>query len=161
MSEEDKIWFNEMFMKYRKSPINYNNEMIYLSDKFPLKSKKQKLKIIFEKTNSQYIQGVSLDTKEGFIVNKEIIKKGIYFREDTIPAKEFEIIAISNDKIMVVFNIWIQKDSLKHEFINSRTNGAAMKVEELPDGKGRRYYCNDGYPDDDFNDLIFRIEYVD
>ena len=38
-------------------------------------------------------------------------------------------------------------------------NGAAMYFEEIPNGK--RYFCNDGYPDDDFDDLIFSIEIID
>jgi hypothetical protein len=31
-----------------------------------------------------------------------------------------------------------------------------MIVEEIENGF--RYYCNDGYPDEDFNDIVFRIE---
>jgi len=37
-------------------------------------------------------------------------------------------------------------------------NGAALYIEEIPNGK--RYYCNDGSPDDDFDDLVFTIEKV-
>jgi hypothetical protein len=33
-----------------------------------------------------------------------------------------------------------------------------MIVEALPNG--RRYRCNDGFADDDFDDLIFRLERV-
>jgi hypothetical protein len=33
-----------------------------------------------------------------------------------------------------------------------------MIVQEI--AEGRRYRCNDGYPDDDFDGLIFRIERI-
>jgi len=31
-----------------------------------------------------------------------------------------------------------------------------MIVEEIE--SGFRYHCNDGYPDEDFNDIVFTIE---
>jgi hypothetical protein len=33
-----------------------------------------------------------------------------------------------------------------------------MIVDELPDG--RRYRCNDGFADDDLEDIIFRLERI-
>ena len=38
-------------------------------------------------------------------------------------------------------------------------NGAAMEVKV--EGNTRTYYCNDGYPDTDFDDLVFKIEFLD
>jgi hypothetical protein len=35
-----------------------------------------------------------------------------------------------------------------------------MIIEQLPND-GRRYHCNDGEPDEDFDDLVFRIERVE
>ena len=40
--------------------------------------------------------------------------------------------------------------------IDGRRMGAGMIVEEIEDGF--RYRCNDLYPDEDFNDIVFRIE---
>ena len=34
-------------------------------------------------------------------------------------------------------------------------NGAAMYSEDIPNGK--RYYCNDGVEDDDFDDIVFTV----
>jgi len=31
-----------------------------------------------------------------------------------------------------------------------------MYSEDIPNGK--RYFCNDGVPDDDFDDIIFTVE---
>lgn len=36
-----------------------------------------------------------------------------------------------------------------------RGNGAAMYCEEIPGG--RRYFCNDGKEDDDFDDIVFTV----
>lgn len=36
-----------------------------------------------------------------------------------------------------------------------RGNGAAMYSEDIPNGK--RYFCNDGVEDDDFDDIIFTV----
>ena len=53
-----------------------------------------------------------------------------------------------------VWNIWrIDKGPMSYG-----SNGSAMFVEQLADG--RRYNCNDGYPDEDFNDLIFQINWI-
>jgi len=37
-------------------------------------------------------------------------------------------------------------------------NGAAMYSEDIPDGK--RYFCNDGDEDDDFDDIIFTVRRI-
>jgi len=51
-----------------------------------------------------------------------------------------------------VCNAWDCGNGVKQSW----HNGAAMIVEEIP--HGRRYRCNDGYADDDFDDIIFRLE---
>jgi hypothetical protein len=51
-----------------------------------------------------------------------------------------------------VKNVWDTGDGV----MDSWHNGGAMVVEEI--ASGRRYKCNDGRPDDDFNDIVFRIE---
>lgn len=43
--------------------------------------------------------------------------------------------------------------------LDSGHNGAAMQIDHLPNG-GRRYRCNDGHPDDNFDDIVFRVDYV-
>lgn len=156
---EEKIYFGDEFLKQKKSSIVYKGKKFYQIDKFPLKSEKQKLKIVFEKTDSEYIQGISLDSSGEIIINGNHFKKGVLLREDTILSKEIRIEVLDKDKKLDVWNRWIWKDSSGKEVIDSWHNGAAMMIEELPNG--RRYLCNDGKPDDDFNDLIFRIEYID
>jgi hypothetical protein len=54
----------------------------------------------------------------------------------------------------VVYNAWDAGKGTTEAWVGH----AAMIVEELPNG--RRYRCNDSQRDDDFDDLIFRIERV-
>jgi hypothetical protein len=53
-----------------------------------------------------------------------------------------------------IHNVWDAGNGV----VDSWRNGAAMIVEELP--KGRRYHCNDGFADNDFDDIVFRVERV-
>jgi hypothetical protein len=61
----------------------------------------------------------------------------------------------SKDKVLIVYNVWQGNDGTTHYW----HNGAAMYVEE--DVEKRIYYCNDGFTDEDFNDLIFGINISD
>ncbi len=73
--------------------------------------------------------------------------------QDTAPQTvDFEIIGKAST--IEVKNMWDFGDGV----MQSWHNGAAMIVESLPNG--RRYRCNDGDPDDDFDDIIFRLERV-
>ena len=42
--------------------------------------------------------------------------------------------------------------------LESGHNGAAMIVEEIENG--RRYRCNDGAPDEDFDDIVFTVQKI-
>lgn len=42
-----------------------------------------------------------------------------------------------------------------HDMVDSRHNGAAMK-KTVREGT-IRYRCNDGQPDEDFDDLVFEV----
>ncbi len=79
------------------------------------------------------------------------IEKGAVLWQDTAP-QEVEIRIVGDATKLEVNNAWDVGDGT----IQSWHNGAAMIVEDLP--RGRRYRCNDGHPDEDFDDLIFRIE---
>ncbi|MCB1117403.1 MAG: hypothetical protein KDK50_02345, partial [Chlamydiia bacterium] len=54
-----------------------------------------------------------------------------------------------------VQNFWEDVNHTNTVYIDKAHNGAAMIVEEIPNG--RRYRCNDGEPDDDFDDIVFTI----
>jgi hypothetical protein len=44
-------------------------------------------------------------------------------------------------------------------WMRGKENGAAMYSEDIPNGK--RYFCNDGDEDEDFDDIIFTVKRVD
>jgi hypothetical protein len=103
---------------------------------------------------------VDITINGSIIINGQEIEGGILLREDTLPTKKVMFEALSNDEKFKVKNVTIWKKS-KNQIASSPEDGSAMIVQELPGGKGKRYRCNDVLADDDFKDLIFRIEYVD
>lgn len=70
------------------------------------------------------------------------------------PSLPVEVTCRTQDGHIHIWNVW----NLGHfsRGIDRRHNGAGMIVEEI--ANGFRYHCNDGYPDEDFNDIVFRIE---
>ena len=92
-------------------------------------------------------------TDGAFEVNKQIIRKRVVLWHDTAPAEVVLRIRTKKDECMV-WNVW----DFGNGVTQSWTGGAAMIIEECPNGK--RYRCNDGVEDSDFDDLIFCIEAV-
>lgn len=162
--------FSELFFESKGQPINYNGKTLILSDKFPVKNG-DTLVISIEKTNSDFRQGLCVDITGYCECDGEIFKQGkgirMLFWEDTAP-KQIKLRVFTDKDFVRVENIWerinsylvngangevIEKTS---KSITSRINGAAMIVEEIENG--RRYRCNDGVPDDDFDDIIFTVQ---
>ncbi|HNA62681.1 MAG TPA: hypothetical protein PKW79_06360 [Rhabdochlamydiaceae bacterium] len=156
--------FQELFTQADKPVIQYKEKTLYWADKFPV-SNGDKLKISIEKTNSEYIQGISIDITGSCEVQGKIWKKGkgikMIFWEDAelIDPKNIEMMIITRQGYVVVQNVWECSDHRGVRYTDSGVNGAAMIIEEIPNGK--RYYCNDGHPDENFDDIIFTIQKVD
>lgn len=143
--------FEKKFIGSQGMPVEYNGQKIFLSD--PFLHDNTNVKLTFEKTNSNWRQGIILKTKGCFEINSQRIKDVVVLWYDTAPrVVEFKV--MSKEDFFRVKNIWDKGDGV----IDSGHNGAAMYSEDIPNGK--RYYCNDGYPDDDFDDLIFTLERV-
>jgi hypothetical protein len=70
------------------------------------------------------------------------------------PLQTVEVVCYTRDNHLHVWNVW--NDGNWWHGVDGRHNGAGMIVEEIENGF--RYHCNDGYPDEDFNDIVFRIE---
>lgn len=143
--------FEELFMASKGQPITYNGNEIKMIDKINLIFVQVKIKIFFLATDSAWKQGLILKTKGHFEISNKVAKNKVVFWEDTAPA-EFELIVNSKDKTLIIYNVWETEDGTLHYW----HNGGALHVEV--EGNIRTYYCNDGYPDDDFDDLIFKIE---
>jgi hypothetical protein len=155
--------FQQLFTQANGPKIQYHGKTLFWSDRFPV-SDGDKLKISIEKTNSEYIQGISIDITGNCEVQGKRWKKGkgvkMIFWEDAelIDPKNIEMTVFTKQGYILVQNIWECSDHLGVKFMNSGVNGAAMIIEEIPNG--RRYYCNDGHPDENFDDIIFSIQKV-
>lgn len=71
------------------------------------------------------------------------------------PFQAVEVVGCTQDGHIHVWNVW-QREKATIRGIEGQHYGAGMLVEEIENGF--RYRCNDGYPDKDFNDIVFRIE---
>jgi hypothetical protein len=129
-----------------------NKDEILVMDEFPVNSK-GRIRVIIESTNSDWRQGVHLRIDKYFLANGKKVKDiGIWDKKKNFP---YEFSYESKNRKLLVWNIWDVGDGV----VESMHNACGMIVEQLPNG--RRYRCNDGHPDDDFDDLIFRIEVVE
>jgi hypothetical protein len=145
--------FEELFLKSKGKPVVFNNKTIQMVDRLPMQDG-QKLEITFEGANGDWRQGVCLTTDGGFIVNNQTINKSIILWYDTAP-KTVQIKIATKRGELQIKNVWDTGDGVVHSW----HNGAAMIVEDIVNG--RRYLCNDGVADDDFNNLIFRLNLTD
>jgi hypothetical protein len=142
--------FEFLFTQSKGQPVLYAGETIQMVDHLPLLNG-QWFKLVFESINSDWRQGVNLTTDGGFLVNGKFFKKSIALWHDTAPKES--IIQIQTKRgDCGIKNVWDTGNGV----MESWHNGAAMIVSE---GNGvRQYKCNDGKPDEDFNELVFRIE---
>jgi len=159
----------DLFEESKGQPVSYKEHILVRADKFPVKNDDTLIASI-EKTNAEKRQGFVIDITGSCEMNGRIIKQGkgirLLFWEDTMP-KQVEIKVFTKQDFVLVYNIW---ENINTYLIRSPTgepmkkeskatayghNGAAMIVEDIENG--RRYRCNDGYPDEDFNDILFTI----
>ena len=145
--------FQRAFERSNGNPIEYSGRIIQLFDLFPVKYG-ERLQIVVESVNSDYPQVIQL---EGRIVldGERHEKSCIYVDSNKLPF-ETEVTSRKRNGYLWVCNGWTKSTS--HRKVDWSEGGAAMIVEEL--SNGRRYNCNDFQLNDDFNDLIFRIERV-
>lgn len=147
--------FETLFTRAGGQPIKYKGKTLIIDDILHIRHG-DVFRVILETFNGDWRQGVSLAVPNGAIaVGTQQFSKGIILWEDTAPREtQFSIILNHTrpDKLYV-HNVW-------HTGVGGVQYGhncAAMWLEECQDGS-KRYHCNDGYPDDDFDDAIFRID---
>jgi hypothetical protein len=141
--------FAELFAAANGGPIVYGGKVMVLEDNFPVAGRSH-LRLVFEKFGSEWLQGVVLKTKGAFTVDGSIINTSIVLWQNTAPrVVDFSVTTKSN--VIRIWNVWDRGRG-----ISSHLQGAAMIVEQL--GNGRRYCCNDGHPDENFDDIVFRLE---
>jgi hypothetical protein len=142
-----------MFIASNGRPIVYQGKKLVMVDFFPTQGAK-KLRLVFEQCNAEWRQGASLRIrKEGeILMNGQSVKHAVCWQDTAPQVVDFEV--TKSAPALEVKNVWDVGDGV----IESWHNGAAMMIEDL--FNGRRYRCNDGFADDDFDDVIFRLERV-
>ncbi len=152
--------FEKYFFESKGKPVIVDGRLIHLADFFEVVDG-QKVRVVFESAKSDRRQGASLSGKVDFIVNEQVGPNGVVLWSDTAPREVvLEVRAkagTSKTKPVrcMVRNVW----EASAGFMDSGHNGAAMIVEELP--RGKRYWCNDGRPNDDFDDIVFTLEVLE
>lgn len=174
--------------------INYKEQTIFLSDKFPIKNG-ETLKFNIESTNSRYPQGFAISIYNGYLVvdgkpmeYEKMCNVLLWEDSEVLDVKNIEIQVFTKKGHVFISNIWEETIYEEHKsghfqkedgtFSHSKIvkypegknivcyagcgrwhaglcNGAAMYSEDIPNGK--RYFCNDGVEDDDFDDIIFTV----
>ncbi len=111
--------------------------------------------LVFEDVNSDWEQFATLATDWTISVDGSVYKRAVMIPfEET--HSEHRIHCRTKEGILWVWNSY-QYRGTQGELIRwSCESFAGMLVEELPNGY--RYRCNEGEDDDDYDDLIFRIE---
>lgn len=142
--------FQKLFTESKGQPIKYKDKELTMIDRIHLPSKKVVLNVSFISTDSKWKQGIVLQTKGEFDINGQKLSTKIILWENTAP-KELELFVNSKDKVLLIYNVWETQDGITHYW----HNGAAMHVTE--NNEVRTYNCNDGYDDDDLNDIVFKI----
>lgn len=162
--------FDELFIASKGQPITYNDRRLVLADKFPVNNGDTLIAAI-EKTNSEWPQGFYIDITGSCECNGKVFKQGkgikmLFWQKTATPQIKLKV--FTKKDFVWVANIWektsiytvrdsddniIQKESKSMDYGH---HGAAMIVEEIENG--RRYRCNDGHPDDNFDDIVFTIQ---
>lgn len=163
--------FDALFSSTSKRPIKYKDKSIIRSDKYQVNDGDIIIASI-EKTNSKYRQGFAIDITGHCEYDGTVYRQGkgvrMLFWEDTTP-KQIKLKVFTKKGYIRIENIWeqtnkylvgtsanpIEQESKSVEYWHG---GAAMTVEEIENG--RRYRCNDGQLDENFDDIVFTVQRI-
>ncbi len=145
--------FQSMFEESNAKSIRYKGKTLVQLDTIPIQADSDFL-LSLERVDSQWRQGVKLSVEGSIIFDgEEFKKKDLVLWESGVPSEIMFTVKPKKGGLKV-WNVW----KSRYGATEAWTNGAAMIVEEVEGGQ--RYHCNDGYPDDDFDDLVFTITKV-
>ena len=112
-------------------------------------------RLVFESVRSEWEQSVTLVTDKAVIVDNTQYKKGLIVHY-SLSHPSLSLIARTREGMLWVWNSWQYRDKQQILRTESHLNYAGMIVEDI--SNGFRYRCNEGRDDDDYDDLVFRIE---
>jgi hypothetical protein len=158
MTAEFNYDFNRLFVENKGGPITYKGQSLVLSDKVTA-SFGEIFTVTIESTQSRFPQGVGIS--EGVEVFGQRTKKAVVWEYFSVPPQDrirvrsrlpfsFEVICRNKQGFLHFYNMAEVEGRARWEY------AAAMIVDDIP--TGRRYRCNDWQPNDDFHDVIFRVE---
>lgn len=145
----------QLFFASKGKPVDYNGRLIQMVDCI-LVTDGQELQLRFESVASKWRQGVMLSLDGDFTIAGQTIPKRIALWQDTAPpVVHLQVQPKRKRKPGECFvkNVWDTGNGV----VQSWHNGAAMIVTQLD--RGRRYQCNEGLPDDDFDDIVFSVSW--
>jgi len=146
--------FELAFTEAKSDSIIYKDKEIFCIDRIPVQ-KKFSGTVELISTNSEWKQAVCLDVLKGKIKMDFGEAKKIALWEDYLKGNPIPFKGTTSAMQLIVYNAWEQFTHLGVGFTNYWQHGAAMIIEV--DGNTRRYRCNDGHPDDNFDDIVFEI----
>ncbi len=142
--------FERFFRESNGKPFSYQGNLLHLADFVPF-HQGSVVRITFEHTSSEWRQGIKLRAPGHVEVAGQTITAPIVLWQDTAPPQtDLRLLAPSGD--LEIANCWDTGNGVTQSWHND----AAMMIDELPNGKG--YRCNDGHPDEDFDDIVFLVE---
>jgi hypothetical protein len=154
--------FSDLFMAAKASSITYGDKTLILMDEWPARLGERFL-VTIESTDSIYPQGVGVC--EGVEIFGMKARLAVIWEYFSLPPEErasqksrlpfsFEVVCRNKQGYLRFYNMSeVQGRQERHN------RGSCMYATEI--SNGRRYYCNDFDPDDDFNDLVFSVVKVD
>ena len=141
--------FEDIFLASRGQPVEYEGQIIQLMDAVSV-STHETVRIVRESSKPGWRQGIHISTDGHFVVNEQVIPNAVVLWADTAPGTvSLDIYSESGD--CYIKNVWDTGDGT----VQSWHNGAAMIVDR--NDNVRRYRCNDGNPNADFDGLVFRL----
>ena len=151
--------FSDRFMASKGAPITHGDKTLILMDEWPARLGEHFL-VTIETTDSKYPQGVGVcEGVEIFGMREKLAVVWEYFslppeqrthRKSQLPFS-FEVVCRNKKGYLRFYNMSeVQGRQERHN------RGSCMYAVDIAEG-GRRYFCNDFDPDDDFNDLVFSI----
>ena len=146
--------FDHDFSTANGAPVIHNGIEIIRIDRIPVEKKfSGTVKLI--STNSEWKQAVRLMVEKGKLKIEPDDSKGYFLWEDYLRNSDVYFEGTTTKKELIVHNAWRNYIFAGKRFTNYWQRGAAM-IREI-NGNTRRYRCNDGHPDDNFDDIIFEV----
>lgn len=148
--------FEHLFAESKGQPVVWGGKTLRMMDTFLLPQNGCAFTFRFESTNSEWKQGISVSTKRGEVRLRKrwfgsVAHKGFMLWGHTAP-KAVRLSVSAPDRKLRCYNIWQPYPNAIH----AHHHGAAM-IREYRDGRFW-YRCNDGVPDEDFDDIVFSVE---